>query len=115
MSETGKDGWKIRTFEAGSDLARTILDNLKKAGVQNTVKKERLKFDSVEPYAGEWIHGEGRYTDSDGREKRAAICIGPEYGTVGPELVKEAAKEAVRGVGTADRSPSPPAERSRSR
>jgi hypothetical protein len=28
-----------------------------------------------------------------------AICIGPEYGTVGPELVKEAAKEAVRGVG----------------
>jgi adenine-specific DNA-methyltransferase len=32
-------------------------------------------------------------------EWRAAICIGPEYGTVGPELIKEAAKEAVRGVG----------------
>jgi adenine-specific DNA-methyltransferase len=28
-----------------------------------------------------------------------AICIGPEHGTVGPELVKEAAKEAVKGVG----------------
>ncbi len=28
-----------------------------------------------------------------------AVCIGPEHGTVGPELVKEAAKEAVRGLG----------------
>jgi adenine-specific DNA-methyltransferase len=28
-----------------------ILDNLKKAGVQNTVKKERLTFDRLDPYA----------------------------------------------------------------
>ena len=28
-----------------------------------------------------------------------AVCIGPEHGTVGPELVKEAAKEAVQGIG----------------
>ena len=28
-----------------------------------------------------------------------AISIGPEHGTVGPDLVKEAAKEAVKGVG----------------
>jgi adenine-specific DNA-methyltransferase len=28
-----------------------------------------------------------------------AISIGPEHGTVGPEQVKEAAKEALRGVG----------------
>jgi len=27
------------------------------------------------------------------------VCIGPEHGTVGPQLVKEAAKEAVQGVG----------------
>jgi adenine-specific DNA-methyltransferase len=76
-----------------------ILDNLRKAGVQNTKRGERLKFDSLEPYAGEWIHGEGRYTDGDGRERRAAICIGPEFGTVGASLIKEAAKEAVRGIG----------------
>ncbi len=31
--------------------------------------------------------------------RRAAICIGPEHGTVGPQLVKEAAKEAVQGIG----------------
>jgi adenine-specific DNA-methyltransferase len=28
-----------------------------------------------------------------------AVCIGPEHGTVGPDLLKEAAKEAVQGVG----------------
>jgi adenine-specific DNA-methyltransferase len=76
-----------------------ILDNLRTAGVQNTRKAERLKFDSLAPYAGQWIHGEGRYTDADGKEKRVAVCIGPEHGTVGPELIKEAAKESVQGVG----------------
>jgi adenine-specific DNA-methyltransferase len=82
-----------------SDFANMILENLRKAGVQNTRKGERLKFDTLTPYASEWIHGEGRYTETDGTEKRAAICIGPEHGTVGAQLVKEAAKEAVKGVG----------------
>jgi len=76
-----------------------ILDNLKKAGVQNTVKNERLKFERLEPYAGEWLHAEGEYTEADGAGRRVAVCIGPEHGTVGPDLIKEAAKEAVRGVG----------------
>lgn len=75
-----------------------IIENLKKAGVQNTVKEERLKFDWIEPYAGEWIHAEGEYVEN-GEAKRAAFSIGPEHGTVGPELIKEAAKEAVQGVG----------------
>ncbi|MFC1905217.1 site-specific DNA-methyltransferase [Chloroflexota bacterium] len=76
-----------------------ILDNLKKAGVQNTIKNERLKFDRLEPYAGEWIHAVGEYTEKDNTRRRVAVCIGPEYGTVSAELVKEAAKEAVKGVG----------------
>lgn len=85
--------------EAGVGQFETmILDNLKKAGVQNTIKNERLKFDWLEPYAGEWLHAEGGYTEKDGTTRRVAICIGPEYGTVGTELVKEAAKEAVKGV-----------------
>ena len=75
-----------------------IIENLKKAGVQNTVKEERLKFDWIEPYAGEWIHAEGEYAEN-GETKRAAFSIGPEQGTVGPELIKEAAKEAVQGLG----------------
>jgi adenine-specific DNA-methyltransferase len=97
-AEVGKGGLKMRVI--GPDhFGHMVLENLRKAGVQNTRKGERLKFDGLDPYAGEWIHGQGRYTEADGTEKRAAICIGPEHGTVGATLIKEAAKEAVKGVG----------------
>ena len=76
-----------------------ILDNLRKAGVQNTRKGERLTFDRLDPYAGTWLHAAGEYTDADGKTRRVAVSIGPEHGTVGPQQVKEAAKEAVQGVG----------------
>ena len=42
-----------------------ILENLKKAGVQNTRKSERLSFDRLDPYAGAWLHAAGGYIDAD--------------------------------------------------
>jgi len=87
------------------DFVSMILDNLRKAGVQNTIKNERLKFDRLESFPGVWLHAQGEYSEnpstSSGRaqRKRVAVSIGPEHGTVGPQLVKEAAKEAVQGVG----------------
>jgi adenine-specific DNA-methyltransferase len=99
QAEVGtKHGFKMRVI-GPDNFGHMILDNLKKAGVQNTRKGERLQFDSLEVYPGEWIHGQGIYPGADGKPKRAAICIGPEHGTVGALLVKEAAKEAVKGVG----------------
>jgi adenine-specific DNA-methyltransferase len=76
-----------------------ILDNLRKAGVQNTKRNERLVFDRLEPTAGTWVHATGEYADADGKTRRVAVSIGPEHGTVGPLQVKEAAKEAVQGLG----------------
>ena len=94
----GKDGLSLRSY--GPDQFGTmIIDNLRKAGIQARDKKERLKFDILEPFAGEWIHAAGEFTDSNGESKRVAVCIGPEHGTVGSELIKEAAKEAIKGVG----------------
>jgi adenine-specific DNA-methyltransferase len=81
------------------DFATMILDNLKKAGVQNTRKNERLTFDRLDAYAGVWLNAAGEYTDGEGKSRRVAVTIGPEHGTVGPQQVKEAAKEAVQGVG----------------
>ncbi len=81
------------------DFATMILDNLKKAGVQNTRKSERLRFDRLDPYAGAWLHAVGEYTDAMSKTQRVAVSIGPEHGTVGPHQVKEAAKEAVQGMG----------------
>jgi adenine-specific DNA-methyltransferase len=85
--------------EKHQDFATMILDNLRKAGVENTRKEERLTFDCLESFAGAWLHAVGEYTDLKGKTRRVAVSIGPEHGTVGPQQVKEAAKEAVRGVG----------------
>jgi len=85
------------------DFVGMILDNLRKAGVQNTRKAERLSFDRLDPFAGTWLHATGEYTESgtggSPAVRRVAVSIGPEHGTVGPQQVKEAAKEAVQGVG----------------
>ena len=85
--------------DSSDDFVEKILDNLRTAGVQNQVKNERLKFDSLDAFAGSWIQGSGEYTDAEDKRRCVAVSIGPEHGTVGPEHVKEAAKEAVQGVG----------------
>ena len=76
-----------------------ILDNLRKAGVQNTRKNERLSSTALEPYAG--TRGSRPWastpTPTGKTASRVAVSIGPEYGTVGPQQVKEAAKEARPG------------------
>src|SRR5271157_2598733 len=82
-----------------TDFTTMILANLRKAGVQNTFKNERLRFDRLESHPGAWIHATGDYTNGDGKTRRVAVTIGPEYGTVTPQQVKEAAKEAVSGMG----------------
>jgi len=85
--------------DSAVQFEQMILDNLRKAGVQNTVKNERLVFTRLEPHPGQWIQAAGEYTDADGKARRVAVSFGPEHGTVGPQQVKEAAKEAVQGVG----------------
>ena len=81
-----------------ADFVTVILDNMRKAGVQNTKRGERLKFDRLDFYPGRSLIAEGEYTDAEGKSKRVGVCLGPEFGTVGPELIHEAAKEAVRSV-----------------
>ncbi|CAN5831168.1 hypothetical protein BH23CHL2_BH23CHL2_10820 [soil metagenome] len=83
----------------GGGFVPMILDNLRKAGVQNTVRDERLKFERLDPFPGHWLQTAGEYTDKTGQVQRVAVTVGPEHGTVGPETVKEAAKEAMRGAG----------------
>jgi adenine-specific DNA-methyltransferase len=97
LSGTPTDGGKGSVAHDDDDMERfqrVVLDHLRKAGVQNTVRSERLMFHSVESWAGRYVHAAGTYSES-GLEKRAAISIGPEYGTVDAELVHQAAREAV--------------------
>ena len=80
---------------AEADFVTVVLDNLKSSGVQNTKKGERLEFTELRPFAGTpLIAAEGRYMEGE-TERRVAVVIGPEYGTVGWGLVRDAAREAV--------------------
>ncbi|CAN5772018.1 site-specific DNA-methyltransferase [soil metagenome] len=77
------------------EFVTSILDNLRRAGVQNTKRNERLELSRLDPYPGVYVQATGEYAES-GQAKTVAVAIGPEFGTVGPELIREAAKEAVK-------------------
>jgi adenine-specific DNA-methyltransferase len=80
-------------YNAARSFVQIILENLKTAGVQQAHKEDKIAFTSLVPWPGDLVCGEGLYEDSSG-EKRAAIFIGPEFGTVSrPDLVS-AAREA---------------------
>ena len=83
-------------YGQGQDFATVIIDNLKTAGVQQAHKEDRIEFTSLTPWPGYLVCAEGRVSgqESEADERRAAVFIGPEFGTVSrPDLV-EAAREA---------------------
>ena len=83
-----------------STFEQTILDNLLKAGVQNGRKNERLEFETLVPYAGEYIQAEGiRKNGTEGTPQRIGVAIGPQFGTVSPEFIRDAVREATHGLG----------------
>jgi adenine-specific DNA-methyltransferase len=107
------------SFGTVRDFTQIILENLKMAGVQQAHKDDKINFTSLTPWPGYYICAEGRFevtseewlvdsgkTNANTKlpatnqqppstyEKRAAIFIGPEFGTVSrPDLVA-AAREA---------------------
>jgi adenine-specific DNA-methyltransferase len=74
-------------------FTQMILDNLKVAGVQQAHKEDKIAFTALLPWPGDLVCAEGRYLEGD-TEKRAAIFVGPEFGTVQRADLVEAAKEA---------------------
>jgi len=83
--------------EAGFE--KTVLENLQTSGVKNSFKGEALVFTSLDPHPGQWIQATGEYEDAEGTSRRVAVSIGPRQGTVSSLQVKEAAKEAAKGIG----------------
>jgi len=87
LKETGPE------YGAKQSFPQMILENLKTAGVQQAHKADRITFTSLIPWPGELVCAEGRYLEGD-KEKRAAILIGPEFGTVTRPDLAAAAREA---------------------
>jgi adenine-specific DNA-methyltransferase len=89
------DGFKEDGDEYGAkqSFPQMILENLKTAGVQQVHKEDRVTFTALSPWPGELVCAEGRYLEGE-IEKRAAIFIGPEFGTVQRVDLVAAAREA---------------------
>jgi adenine-specific DNA-methyltransferase len=87
-----------------ADFAEMVLENLRKSGVQQAHKADRLVFTMLKPWPGKFLCAEGRVrqasegegdTLADSPERRAAILVGPEYGTVARADLTAAAREAM--------------------
>ena len=81
------------TIGAKQSFPLMTLENLKIAGVQQAHKDDRITFTALVPWPGELLCAEGRYLEGT-TEKRAAIFIGPEFGTVQRADLVAAASEA---------------------
>ena len=82
------------------DFVRVVLSNLETAGVGNTKKGERLRFikGTMRPFSGRYVNAQARYREhdtEDAPERKAAIFIGPEYGTVTRQMIVAAGREAI--------------------
>jgi len=83
--------------EADRTFEQVILENLKTAGVQQAHKGDKIEFTSLVPWPGSLVCAEGHYEEG-GKDRRAAIFIGPEFGTVTrPDLVAAAREAADAG------------------
>jgi adenine-specific DNA-methyltransferase len=80
-------------YEAKQSFPQMILENLKTAGVQQAHKEDKITFTALAPWPGDLVCAEGRYMEGN-TEKRAAIFIGPEFGTVQRADLVAAAREA---------------------
>src|SRR3984893_11378227 len=76
-----------------NDFAQMVLDNLRTSGVQQAHKEDRIAFTALTPWPGNLVCAEGRYLKGD-HERRAAIFLGPEFGTVARADLVDAAREA---------------------
>jgi adenine-specific DNA-methyltransferase len=77
-----------------NDFTTMILEHLKTSGVQQAKKADRIVFTAINGWPGTWVAAEGRFLERE-TEKRAAIFIGPEFGTVSRADLTAAAREAL--------------------
>ena len=87
------EGNPVEDYKDVQDFAQMILSELRKSGVQQSDRKNRISFDYLEPMPGRYISAEGRYARG-GKMVKAGIFIGPEFGTVSRADLVAALREA---------------------
>lgn len=77
-------------------FVETVVANLLKSGVQTGEKGARVEFANLDILpGGPEVQASGEYKTKDGL-KKAAVSIGPEFGSVDDDFIRDAAKVAKR-------------------
>ena len=97
-AETGPGYRTGREPEGRPEFAAMMLEQLRTHGVQQANKADRIEFTGFEGWpGGGYICAAGRFMEGEA-ERRAAIFLGPEFGTVGrPDLVAAGREAAESG------------------
>lgn len=80
-------------YSAKQSFPQMVLDNLRKSGVQQAHKEDRISFTSLVAWPGDFVCADGHYLEGT-TDKRAGIFIGGEFGTVQRSDLVAAAREA---------------------
>jgi adenine-specific DNA-methyltransferase len=76
-----------------TDFADMVLEHLRTAGVHQAEKRDTIKFTSLTGWPGEYICAEAHFQEGE-TQRRAAIFLGPEFGTLSRVDLVAAAREA---------------------
>ena len=72
---------------------KSVIQNLRAAGIQNGRRSERIEFQAITEHSGAFIQAIGLTRDEFAEP--IAIALGPQYGTVSANFIKQAAREAI--------------------
>ncbi|WP_291167815.1 site-specific DNA-methyltransferase [Hyphomicrobium sp.] len=91
-AKTGKRR-RSKIMATPTDFADMVLEHLRTAGVHQAEKRDTIKFNSLIGWPGEYICAEAHFQEGE-TQRRAAIFLGPEFGTLSRVDLVAAAREA---------------------
>jgi adenine-specific DNA-methyltransferase len=77
-----------------TEFADMVLEHLRTAGVHQAEKRDKIRFLALNPWPGQYVGAAGWFMEGE-TERRAAIFIGPEFGTLSRVDLVAAAREAM--------------------
>lgn len=99
--DENEDEGELETFDGAAESVNAeafqdrILRLLKQDGVLFPDNK-KMHFERLNAFSGDVLHADGDWKNGDGKERRVAVSIGPEYGPVTAYQVENAVRAANR-------------------
>lgn len=93
MKATDGKRRRSKLMTSQTDFADMVIENLRTAGVHQAEKRDTIRFTSLTGWPGEYICAEAHFQEGE-TQRRAAIFLGPEFGTLSRVDLVAAAREA---------------------